>query len=43
MIPAEDLGRLAALYDRFGNHLDPLSDDWKRRKQEYLHCLIILG
>ena len=39
MIPAEELARLAALYDRFANHLDPLSNDWKRRKQEYLQCL----
>jgi hypothetical protein len=34
MIPVEELARLAAFYDRFANHLDPLSDDWKRRKQE---------
>ena len=39
MIPAEELAQLAALYDRFANHLDPLSDDWKRRKQEYFECL----
>jgi hypothetical protein len=39
MIPAEELARLAALYDRFANHLDPLSDDWKRRRQEYLQAL----
>jgi hypothetical protein len=39
MIPAVELARLAAFYDRFANHLDPLSDDWKRRKQEYLQCL----
>jgi hypothetical protein len=39
MIPAEELARLAAFYDRFANHLDPLSDDWKRRKQEYFQCL----
>jgi len=35
MIPAEELARLAGCFDRFANHLDPLSDDWKRRKQEY--------
>lgn len=29
MIPAEELERLAALYDRFANHLDPLSLGWK--------------
>ncbi len=34
MIPAEDLGLLAALYDRFANHLDPLSLGWKRCRQE---------
>jgi hypothetical protein len=39
MIPLQELARLAAFYDRFGNHLDPLSDDWKRRKQEYFQCL----
>jgi len=39
MMPAGDLARLAACYDRFANHLDPVSDDWKRRKQEYLQCL----
>lgn len=39
MIPLGDLARLAAFYDRFANHLDPLSDDWKRRKQEYFQCL----
>jgi hypothetical protein len=39
MIPLEEVARLAALYDRFANHLDPLSDDWKRRKQEYLQRL----
>jgi 5-methylcytosine-specific restriction endonuclease McrA len=39
MIPAEELARLAAFYDRFANHLDPLSDDWKRRKHEYFECL----
>ncbi len=39
MIPVEELARLAAFYDRFANHLDPLSDDWKRRKQEYFQCL----
>jgi hypothetical protein len=33
MIPQEELARFALLYDRFANHLDPLSDDWKRRKQ----------
>jgi len=30
MIPGEDLGRLAARYDRIANHLDPLSGGWKR-------------
>jgi hypothetical protein len=39
MIPAEELARLAGLYDRFANHLDPLSSDWKRHKQEYLDAL----
>jgi hypothetical protein len=39
MIPTEELGRLAAFYDRFANHLDPLSADWKRRKQEYFQTL----
>ncbi len=39
MIPAEELARLAGLYDQFANHLDPLSSDWKRRKQEYLDAL----
>jgi len=32
MIPLEELALLAAFYDRFANHLDPLTDDWKRRK-----------
>jgi hypothetical protein len=40
MIPSEELARLSAFYDRFANHLDPLSDDWKRRKKEYFECLI---
>ena len=39
MIPAEELARLAVFYDRFANHLDPLSNDWKRRKHEYLGAL----
>jgi hypothetical protein len=39
MIPAEELARLAAFYDRFANHLDPLSDDWKHRKREYFQAL----
>ena len=39
MIPAEELTRLATLYDRFANHLDPLSDDWKCCKREYLLSL----
>ena len=39
MIPGEELARLAAFFDRFANHPDPLSEDWKRRKQEYLQCL----
>ena len=39
MIPPEEVARLAALYDRFANHLDPLSNDWKHRKQEYLDGL----
>jgi len=39
MIPTEELARLALFYDRFANHLDPLSTDWKRRKQEYLDAL----
>jgi hypothetical protein len=40
MIPVAALAELAALYDRFANHLDPLSDDWKRRKSEYFAALI---
>ena len=36
MIPSEELARLAMFYDRFSNHLDPLSSDWKHRKREYL-------
>jgi hypothetical protein len=40
MIPSEELARLAAFYDRFANHLDPLSNDWKRRMLEYLQALI---
>lgn len=39
MIPSEELSRLAALYDRFANHLDPLSAGWKRSRQEYLDAL----
>jgi hypothetical protein len=39
MIPAEELARLAAFYDRFANHLEPLSEDRRRRKQEYFNCL----
>ena len=39
MIPLEELAQLAALYDRFANHLDPLSSDWKRHRQEYLDAL----
>jgi len=39
MIPPDELARLAILYDRFANHLDPLSADWKSRKQEYLEAL----
>jgi hypothetical protein len=39
MIPVEALAELAALYDRFANHLDPLSDDWKHRKSEYFAAL----
>lgn len=39
MIPAEELARLAALYDRFANHLDPLSTGWKQCRQEYLDAL----
>jgi hypothetical protein len=39
MIPAEALAQLAGLFDRFANHLDPLSDDWKQRKKEYLDAL----
>src|SRR5438876_8364398 len=39
MIPREELARLAVFYDRFANHLDPLSNDWKRRKHEYLGAL----
>ena len=42
MIPAEELARLALLFDRFANHLDPLSSDWKRRRQEYLDALVDL-
>jgi hypothetical protein len=39
MIPDEDLVRLTLIYDRFANHLDPLSDDWKRCKLEYFETL----
>ena len=39
MIPDGELGRLAALYDRFANHLDPLSKGWKRCRKEYLAAL----
>lgn len=39
MISPEELARLAALYDRFANHLDPLSREWKRCRQEYLEAL----
>jgi hypothetical protein len=39
MIPAEELARLAVFYDRFANHLDPLSGDWKERKREYFEAL----
>ena len=39
MIPSEELARLAALFDRFANHLDPLSSEWKRCKQEYHDAL----
>jgi hypothetical protein len=36
MIPQEELAQFALLYDRFANHLDPLSDDWKRRNKHTL-------
>jgi hypothetical protein len=39
MIPTEELARLTEFYDRFANHLNPLSDDWKRRKEEYFQAL----
>ena len=39
MIPPEDLARLAALFDRFANHLDPLSADWKLCQRQYLEAL----
>ena len=39
MIPQEELARLTIFYDRFANHLDPLSSDWKQRKREYLEAL----
>jgi hypothetical protein len=39
MIPAEELARLAALFDRFANHLGPLSPGWKQCRQEYLDAL----
>ena len=39
MIPPGELGRLATLYDRFANHLDPLGKGWKRCRQEYLDAL----
>ena len=42
MIPGEELERLAVLYDRFANHLDPLSGGWKRCRQEYLDALVEL-
>jgi hypothetical protein len=40
MIPAEALAELARLYDRFANHLDPLSEDWKQTKSRYFESLI---
>jgi len=39
MIPSAELAGLATLYDRFANHLDPLSAGWKRCRQEYLEAL----
>ena len=39
MIPVGDLERLATLYDRFANHLDPLSIGWKNCRREYLDAL----
>jgi hypothetical protein len=39
MIPSEELARLATLYDRFANHLDPLSAGWKRCRQDYFDAL----
>lgn len=39
MIPSGELERLTALYDRFANHLDPLSAGWKRCRSEYLDAL----
>jgi hypothetical protein len=40
MIPVEAIADLARLYDRFGNHLDPLSEDWKKSKKEYFEALM---
>lgn len=39
MMPPEELARLAGLFDRFANHLDPLSSDWKVCQREYLAAL----
>jgi hypothetical protein len=35
MIPVEQLARLAELYDRYNNALDPLSDDCRRAKRQF--------
>ena len=45
MIPAEEIAKLAELYDRFAHALDPFSEDRDRAedafyvKLEYLRCL----
>jgi len=35
MIPVEQIARLAALYDRYNNALDPLSADCRQAKQQF--------
>jgi hypothetical protein len=34
MIPVEQIARLAELYDRFNNALDPFSEECRRAKDE---------
>ena len=35
MIPVEHLARLAELYDRYNNALDPFSQDCRQAKEEF--------